>query len=156
MLALKNVLFTLLVPGTVAVVVPLLIVRGTDVRLEPSSWPGWVLVAIGLALYAWCLWNFATVGRGTPGPWDPTEKVVATGPYRWVRNPMYIAVLAVILGEAWLFSSWALAIYAAVVAAVVHTFIVVYEEPTLTEQFGDSYLTYRKQVSRWVPRPPRA
>jgi protein-S-isoprenylcysteine O-methyltransferase Ste14 len=154
LLAVKNVLFTLFVPGTVAVVVPMLITRGSNATLEPRLWPGWVLVGLGFALYAWCLWNFVTVGRGTPGPWDPTEKVVATGPYRWVRNPMYIAVLALILGEAWLFMSLALVVYAIVVAAIVHTFVVVYEEPTLTEQFGESYVSYRKQVSRWIPRPP--
>jgi len=155
LLALKNVLFTLFVPGTVAVLVPLLIVRATQPTIEPISWPGWLLIAAGLALYAWCLWNFATVGRGTPGPWDPTEKVVATGPYRWVRNPMYIAVLAVVLGEGWLFMSLALVAYALVVAAIVHTFVVVYEEPTLTDQFGASYVAYREQVRRWIPRPPR-
>jgi len=68
---------------------------------------------------------------------------------------MYIAVLTVVLGEALLFMSAALVIYAAIVAAVVHTFVVVYEEPTLTEQFGESYLAYRKDVRRWIPRPPR-
>ena len=154
-LALRNILFTLVVPGTVAVIVPLLIVRGSEPTLEPVTWPGALLIAMGLALYGWCLWNFATEGRGTPGPWDPTEKVVATGPYRWVRNPMYIAVLAVILGEAWLFKSAALVVYALVVGAVVHTFVVLYEEPTLTEQFGESYVAYRRAVRRWLPTPPR-
>ena len=155
LLALRNALFTLVVPGTVAVIVPLLIVRGTGVTLEPRSWPGWVLIALGVSLYAWCLWNFATVGRGTPGPWDPTAKVVATGPYRWVRNPMYLAVLTAILVEAWLFAALPLVVYAVAIAAIVHTFVVAYEEPTLTDQFGDSYVAYRQQVSRWIPRPPR-
>jgi protein-S-isoprenylcysteine O-methyltransferase Ste14 len=155
LLALKNVLFTLLVPGTVAVVVPWLIVWSSGAAMVPNSWPAAALIGLGLGLYAWCLWNFVTVGRGTPGPWDPTERVVATGPYRWVRNPMYIAVLCVIVGEAWLFMSLALVAYAIVVAAVVHTFVVAYEEPTLTEQFGESYVAYREQVSRWIPHPPR-
>jgi protein-S-isoprenylcysteine O-methyltransferase Ste14 len=155
LLVLRNLLFTVFVPGTVAVVVPLLIGRGSGATFEPSSYPGWLLIAGGVVLYAWCLWTFVTVGRGTPGPWDPTERVVATGPYLWVRNPMYIAVLSVILGEAWVFKSWVLVAYAIVVAAVVHTFVVVYEEPTLTEQFGESYVSYRKQVGRWIPRPPR-
>jgi protein-S-isoprenylcysteine O-methyltransferase Ste14 len=154
-LVVRNLLFTVFVPGTVAVVVPLLIVRGSRATFALSSYPGWLLIAAGVALYAWCLWNFLTVGRGTPGPWDPTERVVATGPYRWVRNPMYIAVVSVILGEAWIFVSWALVAYAIVVAAVVHTFVVAYEEPTLTEQFGESYVSYRKSVGRWIPRPPR-
>ena len=156
LLALKNAVFTLVVPGTVAVIVPLLIVRGTGVTLEPRSWPGWVLIVLGVSLYMGCLWNFATVGRGTPGPWDPTKKVVATGPYRWVRNPMYIAVLAVILGEAWLFTSLALVAYTVIVALIVHTFVVVYEEPRLTDQFGDSYVAYQQQVGRWIPRLSRS
>jgi len=155
LLALKNVLFTLLVPGTVAVLVPWLIARGSGATFESASWPGVALIAFGVALYAWCLWNFVTVGRGTPGPWDPTETVIATGPYRWVRNPMYIAVLAVIIGQAWLFMSLAIAVYALAIALIVHTFVVVYEEPTLTQQFGESYVTYRKEVRRWIPLPPR-
>ncbi len=154
LLALKNVLFTLLVPGTVAVVVPLLLVGVPLPAIQPVSWLGLVLIVPGVALYLWCLWNFATVGRGTPGPWDPTERVVAAGPYRWVRNPMYLAVLAVILGQAVLFNSLALVAYAAVVAVIVHTFVVVYEEPTLAEQFGESYISYRERVERWLPRPP--
>jgi protein-S-isoprenylcysteine O-methyltransferase Ste14 len=154
LLLLKNVLFTLLIPGTVAVLVPWLIVGGSRPSLEPISWPGWIVIAFGLALFSWCLWNFATVGRGTPGPWDPTQKVVVTGPYRWVRNPMYLAVLSVILGEGWIYTSPALVVYAAVVAVVVHTFVVVYEEPTLSDQFGERYITYREQVGRWLPRPP--
>ena len=154
LLVLKNVLFTLLVPGIVAVVVPLLLVGAPLPAIQPVSWLGLVLIVPGLVLYLWCLWHFAMVGRGTPGPWDPTEKVVATGPYRWVRNPMYLAVLAVILGQAWLFMSLALVAYAVVVAVVVHTFVVLYEEPTLAEQFGESYIAYREQVGRWLPRPP--
>ena len=86
LLLLKNVVFTLLVPGTVAVVVPWLIVRGSGAAMVANAWPAAALIGLGLALYAWCLWNFATVGRGTPGPWDPTEKVVATGPYRFVQT----------------------------------------------------------------------
>ena len=155
LLALKNVLFTILVPGSVAVVVPLLLVGVPLPAIQPLSWIGLVLIVPGLALYLWCLWNFATVGRGTPGPWDPAERVVATGPYRWVRNPMYLAVLAVILGQAVLVNSLALVAYAAVIAVIVHTFVVVYEEPTLAEQFGESYISYRERVGRWLPRPPR-
>src|SRR5215211_551380 len=150
LLVVRNVVFTVFVPGTVAVVVPLLIGSASGSTTEPNSYLGWLVIAGGVALYAWCLWNFVTVGRGTPGPWDPTERVIAAGPYLWVRNPMYIAVLAVILGEAWLLMSLALVVYAIVVAAVVHTFVVVYEEPTLTEQFGESYTDYRSKVSRWI------
>ena len=155
LLALKNAVFTLLVPGTAAVVVPWLVVRNAQPALDPISWPGAVMIALGVALYAWCLWNFATVGRGTPGPWDPPRRFVATGPYRWVRNPMYISALTVVTGEAWLFMSLPLAVYAALMFAVFHAFVVIYEEPTLAQLFDGEYVAYRQAVSRWIPRPPR-
>ncbi|HZC77232.1 MAG TPA: isoprenylcysteine carboxylmethyltransferase family protein, partial [Ktedonobacterales bacterium] len=82
--------------------------------------------------------------------------LVVQGPYRWVRNPMYIAVLAVVLGEALLFRSFLLVGYALLVWAIVHTFVVTVEEPSLRRQFGVSYEAYLRTVSRWVPRPPRA
>jgi protein-S-isoprenylcysteine O-methyltransferase Ste14 len=154
-LALKNAVFTFLAPGTVAVIVPWLIVRDSRPIVGIVSWLGAAVIGAGIALYLWCVWNFATVGRGTPAPWDAPRRFVATGPYRWVRNPMYIAVVTVVLGEAWLFASLPLAIYGLLVAAFFHGFVVLYEEPSLTDTFGDEYLAYRAAVSRWIPRPPR-
>src|SRR5262249_12531623 len=69
-----------------------------------AAWEAVPVIAAGAALYAWCVWNFAAVGDGTPGLWDAPRRVVVTGPYRWVRNPIYLAALLVVLGEAWLFS----------------------------------------------------
>jgi protein-S-isoprenylcysteine O-methyltransferase Ste14 len=153
-LAVRNAAFTFLVPGTVAVLVPWLIVRQPQPRSDLLGWLGALLILAGVALYVWCLWNFATVGRGTPGPWDPPTKFVATGPYRWVRNPMYIALISVIIGEASLFGSVPLVLYAALIAFVVHSFVMLYEEPMLARQFGQGYRAYRAAVNRWIPRWP--
>jgi protein-S-isoprenylcysteine O-methyltransferase Ste14 len=151
-LALRNLVFTFVVPGTAAVLVPLLILTGSEPA--PVAWPAAAVIALGGGLYAWCVWVFATVGRGTPAPWDAPRRFVAVGPYRWVRNPMYIAVLAVVIGEAWLFLWLPLLAYAAVLSLAFHLFVVGYEEPTLTQTFGETYLAYRRSVSRWVPKPP--
>ena len=90
--------------------------------------------------------------RGTPAPVAPTETLVVTGVYRFVRNPMYLAVLTIILGQALLFGSWGLVLYAAIVFAVVATFVKGYEEPALTRTYGEQYLEYRRNVPGWCPR----
>jgi protein-S-isoprenylcysteine O-methyltransferase Ste14 len=81
--------------------------------------------------------------------------LVAVGPYRWVRNPIYIAALLVIVGEAWLFVSLPLLEYAGAAAIFVHLFVIGYEEPTLRRRFGETYVEYLRTVPRWIPRPPR-
>ncbi|MCX6030019.1 MAG: isoprenylcysteine carboxylmethyltransferase family protein [Chloroflexi bacterium] len=152
-LLLKNLLFTLLVPGTVAVYVPLLIARGRSVTSQPPLLAAAVaLIGLGAGIYAWCLWDFASFGRGTPLPLDAPKKLVVRGLYRFTRNPMYIGVLSVVLGWTALFATGALLIYAAVVAIVVHTFVVRYEEPKLRALFGTEYDAYAAQVDRWLPR----
>ena len=113
------------------------------------------VIAAGAALYAWCVWNFAAVGNGTPGLWDAPSRVVATGPYRWVRNPIYIGALLVVLGESWLFASLPLLVYAGAMAVFCHLFVTGYEERTLSRRFGRAYLEYRRTVPRWIPRRPR-
>lgn len=154
-LLLKNLVFTLLVPGTVAVLIPWRIAS----RLPPTS--GWqralacVLLALGGVLYAWCVWDFARYGRGTPAPIDAPKKLVVRGLYRSTRNPMYLGVVSVILAWAVYFSSLKLAAYAAVVVTVFQLFILFYEEPHLEREFGSEYAAYRSQVARWLPRRPR-
>ncbi len=154
-LALRNVLFTVVVPGLGGVYVPWWILAHDGATPEPVVWPAVAVIALGAALYFWCLSLFATVGRGTPGPWDAPRRFVAVGPYRWVRNPIYIAALLVVVGEAWLFLSLPLLLYAGGLAVGVHLFVIGYEEPTLRRRFGDEYVTYRRHVRRWIPRPPR-
>jgi protein-S-isoprenylcysteine O-methyltransferase Ste14 len=151
----RNLLFTIVVPGAGAVWLPWWILTRSNPAAVPAAWPAATVIASGAALYLWCVWVFAVVGRGTPGPWDALRRVVATGPYRWVRNPIYLAALLVILGEAWLFLSPALLIYAAAMAILFHLFVIGYEERTLDRRFGDAYAEYRRTVPRWLPRPPR-
>jgi protein-S-isoprenylcysteine O-methyltransferase Ste14 len=154
-LAVRNLVFTVVVPGAGAVWAPWWILTRNGHTATPAAWVAVVVIAAGAALYLWCLWLFAAVGHGTPGPWDAPRRVVATGPYRWVRNPIYLAALLVVLGEAWLFLAPALLVYAAVMAVCCHLFVIGYEERTLRRRFGDDYAQYTRAVPRWIPRPPR-
>jgi protein-S-isoprenylcysteine O-methyltransferase Ste14 len=122
---------------------------------QPVVRPAIILTGLGVALYLWCLWYFATVGRGTPGPWDAPRRVVDIGPYGWVRNPMYLSVFLVVASETLLFLSVPLLVYLGVIALIVQLFVGAYEEPTMTERFGDGYSAYLRRVPRWIPRPPR-
>ena len=153
-LAVRNVIFTLIVPASGAVYLPWLVLTAGGRAPRPLVWPAVIVIAAGVALYLWCLWNFATVGRGTPGPWDPPRRFVATGAYRYVRNPMYISAALVIGGETLLFVSVPLLIYLVGFFLVVHAFVIGYEEPTLARLFGDDYAAYRRAVPRWIPRLP--
>jgi protein-S-isoprenylcysteine O-methyltransferase Ste14 len=151
----RNLAFTIVIPGLGGVLVPWWILENHGHAPTAATWAAIPVIAAGAALYAWCVWNFAAVGGGTPGPWDAPSRVVAAGPYRWVRNPIYIAALLVVLGEAWLFTSLALLVYAGIMAVVFHLFVTGYEEPALGRRFGPTYAEYRRTVPRWLPRPPR-
>ncbi len=153
-LLIRNVLFTIVVPGAGAVWIPRSILLRTDGTIDPRAWYAVVLIAAGFGLYLWCVSLFGRVGRGTPGPWDAPRRFVVVGPYRWVRNPMYVAVLTVVLGEAWLFLSSPLVVYAGVLAVGFHLFVTGYEERTLRRRFGEEYVAYLRTVPRWIPRAP--
>jgi len=157
MVALKTLMFTILVPGTVAGVVPWLLLSWSAeaVSFTPSVWMvGLFPLLLGVGLYFWCAGAFTFIGKGTPAPIDAPKFLVREGPYQWVRNPMYLAVLSTILGEALLFHSLRLFGYALLVGVVVHLFVVFVEEPSLRRQFGESYETYLRTVPRWLPRSP--
>lgn len=157
-LALRNLLFTVVVPGAGGVWIPWWTLTRGDATFQPVAWHAVVVVVViaaGAALYLWCLWAFALVGRGTPGPWDAPPRFVAVGPYRWVRNSIYIAALLVVTGEAWLFRSSPLLAYTGAMATFFHLYVTCSEEPGLRRRFGDTYEQYQRTVSRWVPRPPR-
>jgi protein-S-isoprenylcysteine O-methyltransferase Ste14 len=154
-LAVRNLLFAVVVPGLGAVCIPWWILTRGRATSEPVEWNAVALIAVGATLYLSCLWMFAVVGRGPPGPWDPPRRFVAVGPYRWVRNPIYIAALLVVLGEAWLFLSLPLLKYAAAMAILFHLFVIGHEEPTLHRRFGEAYAEYLRTVPRWIPRWPR-
>jgi len=153
-LFLKNLLFTVLIPGTVGVYVPL--------RLA-GSWRGastqdWLLAAplllAGAFIYFWCLWNFAVTGRGTPAPIDPPKKLIVRGPHKYVRNPMYLGVLSVVFGWAVLFRSPEILLYGIGVALMFHLVVLAIEEPSLRRLFGDEYEEYCRSVRRWIPAKP--
>jgi protein-S-isoprenylcysteine O-methyltransferase Ste14 len=113
---------------------------------------GVVVGASGAALALWCIATFIVIGRGTPAPFDPPRLLVVAGPYRLVRNPMYIGAALALAGAALFYESWALLGYCAVFLLVMHLFVVVYEEPTLRATFGAAYVTYCERVRRWWPR----
>jgi protein-S-isoprenylcysteine O-methyltransferase Ste14 len=154
-LFLKNLLFTLVVPGTVAVYLPLRLVGDRPAASGPVSAAAGLVLAAGACIYGWCVWDFATFGRGTPAPIDAPKKLVVRGLYRDTRNPMYVGVLTVILGWALLFRALELVLYALVVGAGFQTFIVLYEEPHLRAIFGSEYRQYCARVGRWLPRVRR-
>lgn len=154
-LVVRNLLFTVVVPGTGGAWIPWLILTRRGSTASPAAWQAVIVIALGAALYIWCVCLFAVVGRGTPGPWDAPRRVVAAGPYRWVRNPIYLAALLVVLGEAWLFLSLPLVLYAAALAISFHLLVTGYEEPMLRRRFGDTYVEYVRTVPRWIPRRPR-
>jgi protein-S-isoprenylcysteine O-methyltransferase Ste14 len=154
--ALGTIVFVLLVPGTALVLIPYLL-TGWRLAQPLLGWNAtrWLGVALlVLALPIWVLFNlhFVVEGHGTPAPVAPPERLVVGGPFRWVRNPGYVAGIALLVGQALLFGSLALLVYAAGIFLAFHLFVVFYEEPTLRRQFGAEYEAYCRAVPRWIPR----
>ena len=151
--AFGSLLFLLVAPGVVAGLIPWWL-TGWD--LEPASpvirGAGVALIALGTGFLLHAFTRFAIEGLGTPAPAAPTERLVVGGIYRYVRNPMYLAVGATIVGQSLLLGRPELLAYAAAFGAVVFCFVRLYEEPTLAEQFGSSYEAYRRSVPAWLPR----
>lgn len=113
--------------------------------------PGFVIATCGAILALSCIVLFVRAGRGTPAPFDPPREFVASGPYRYVRNPMYIGGLSVILGAGLMLRSASIACLALIFTVVIHLFVVFYEEPALERRFGSSYRSYTHSVRRWLP-----
>jgi len=113
---------------------------------------GGLLLAVALPVLVSAFLRFVRDGLGTPAPVAPTERLVVTGAYRYVRNPMYVAVIAAIVGQALLLGQTVLLYYAALVALLVVSFVRLYEEPVLFRQFGEQYEAYRRAVPGWWPR----
>ncbi len=113
---------------------------------------GMIIGTIGAAIAAWCILTFATSGKGTPAPFDPPRRLVIVGPYRAVRNPMYIGAGLALLGAAIFYGSWPLLGYAVVFCFASHLFVLLYEEPALRRTFGEDYEAYCRRVKRWWPR----
>ena len=153
---LGSFVFFLVAPGTIAGLVPYLLSRW---RIQPpllgvpaGRIVGGIVLAMGVAGLVECFGRFAIKGHGTPAPIAPPENLVVSGLYRHVRNPIYVAVVCAIVGQALLFGSVMLLEYAGAVWLLFHVFVLGYEEPTLQRQFGSSYAAYRANVRRWWPR----
>jgi protein-S-isoprenylcysteine O-methyltransferase Ste14 len=154
MILVRTLIFTLLVPGTVAAWLPVyLLASSGELRIpEPGPrWLGVIPVMAGAAAYLWCAWGFSFTGKGTPGPWDPPRHLVVRGLYRLTRNPMYVAVTLVLLGEVAFFGSRVLFMYTLAVVLMFHLRVVYFEEPTMRRIFGAAYEEYCRAVPRWVP-----
>jgi protein-S-isoprenylcysteine O-methyltransferase Ste14 len=152
---LGSAVFLVLAPGIVAGLAP----RWISGRGADSTSPGWPLQAVGVLFIAAgalvlldSFARFALQGLGTPAPVFPTRHLVVTGLYRYVRNPMYLAVVSVILGQGLLLGSIPVLAYGAVVWLAMHLFVLLYEEPTLHAAFGGEYGKFCASVPRWIPR----
>jgi protein-S-isoprenylcysteine O-methyltransferase Ste14 len=151
-----TLLFLVVAPGVVGVFVPWQLTGWRSAG--PPMWLeilGWSLLASGAVVLLAAFGRFAIEGLGTPAPVAPTEKLVVGGLYRYVRNPMYLAVAAVILGQAAVLGRWVLVTYAVVFGVIVWSFVHWYEEPTLRERFGADYEAYLRTVPGWWPRRRR-
>ena len=144
-----------LLPGMAVVVVPaLILILGDSPEFSLlRTIAGALLIGAGFAIWLWTVRLFAAIGRGTLAPWDPTQHLVAEGPYAHMRNPMITALLAVLVGEALLFGSTGIAIYAAGFLVVNHLWFVLAEEPASERRLGAEYTAYKERVPRWIPRP---
>jgi protein-S-isoprenylcysteine O-methyltransferase Ste14 len=155
MIWLRTLLFALTFVAIMLVLVPRWIL-GADGRAHlaagPARYGAGALVGVGVALMVWCWYEFTTRGRGTPLPLDPPRRLVVAGPYQYVRNPMYVAAILVLLGQAIFHAAASLLWYAAGFALAAHALVVGYEERSLAHRFGADYAAYRAAVGRWLPR----
>jgi protein-S-isoprenylcysteine O-methyltransferase Ste14 len=159
---LRHLLSILLLPTLFVIVVPAWL-RASFSAID-TRWPGvsrlvWLpqlaailLFLLGFFLFSWCLLLFVRVGRGTLAPWDPTRNLVASGPYRVVRNPMIGGVALMLFAEALYWGSWLTGFWASFFVLANHTYFVLSEEPGLERRFGDAYRAYKASVPRWLPR----
>ena len=158
MLALRSIFFTLVIPGTITVLIPYLIVSRTGATF-PDAWTPLNILAlvpmlVGAGILLRCIWDFAAKGRGTLAPVDPPRELVVQGLFCQVRNPMYLGVLLLLLGEALFFRSAGLLQYSAAWFFIVNLVVLFYEEPALRRRFGESYQHHTRLVHRWVPSRP--
>jgi protein-S-isoprenylcysteine O-methyltransferase Ste14 len=146
--------FAAAMPGVVAGLLPYLISGGWHSASPPLALQivGAVLLAVGMGVLAHTVMHFVIEGVGTPFPAAPTQNLVVGGLYRYVRNPMYLAVIAIILGQAAILGSMSLVVYAAIFWLIVASFVRFHEEPTLASKYGEQYAAYRRAVRAWLPR----
>lgn len=161
-MVLRHFLSILVLPFMVVVGVPYWLLTNfakNDFRWGNSGLIVWlprslgaIFLVVGFLLFSWCVFLFAKVGQGTLAPWDPTRNLVATGPYRIVRNPMISGVALVLIGQTLLWGSWLVGLWAFLFVCINHAYFVFLEEPGLERRFGESYHRYKTNVPRWLPR----
>lgn len=151
----RAVTYAALFIGLVLIYVPARLLSWSGiVRPEAIDLPkiaGMVMGVAGGAVALWCIFTFAFAGRGTPAPFDPPRRLVIEGPYRFVRNPMYIGAGLALAGAAFFYKSLPILSYTGLFFLATHLFVVWYEEPTLRRTFGEEYGAYCKKVRRWWP-----
>ena len=153
-------LFSLILPVTITVIIPVLVILGFNNHLLAfdSALSGTILalgtflLVLGLGFVIYTNQAFFRVGKGTLAPWDPPKKMVVAGAYKYVRNPMISGVLMIVLGEALIFASIELFVLVILFFIVNHVYFVYLEEPGLIKRFGEDYVLYKKNVPRWIPR----
>jgi len=157
----RAVTYATLFVGFLLVFVPGRVLEWSGVRrpatLGLTQVLGLAVVVVGGAVALWCILTFVFVGKGTPAPFDPPRRLVVRGPYRFVRNPMYIGAALALAGAALFYGSWPLLAYTAAFLLITQLFVLLYEEPTLRRMFGAEYEEYCRRVKRWWPtreRPP--
>jgi len=150
-LFLKSLVFTLIVPGTVAVILPTLITENNQLGSEWFNLSGLLLMAVAFVIYLWCVWDFVKWGKGTPAPIDAPKVLVIRGLYQYTRNPMYVAVLLFLIGWNLLYMLPDLLLYTGVVGLIFQLLVVFYEEPILMRVFATEYQDYKATVNRWLP-----
>lgn len=147
-------MYTLLQPGTITVLLPYLILKMFEVevaiRLSIQLFSALLLLVSGLLLFLWSIYTFSKFSDGTISPFDPSKKLVTSGPYQYSRNPMYVAILFTLFGEALLFSSCYLFLYSLIICLLFYLFIVLHEEPRQSKLFGEDYVRYTQRVNRWI------
>jgi len=153
MTALKSFFFLIFVPGLFVGYVPFaFLMNGSYIDtgfLIYLALPLWV---VGGVMILWCFWDFLVKGKGTPAPIDPPKELVVTGLYNYVRNPMYVGVLLMLIAHFLWFGFVALLVYLVFFFLAFHIFVLRYEEPTLKKMFGKAYEAYIRRVPRWIPK----
>ena len=154
-LLLRNLFFTIIQPGVVAGLIPFLIAREEFRNLfsQPFEYYQWIAIVIilaGVSIFLHCVYLFAKFGKGTLSPIDPTKRLVIRGMYKYSRNPMYLAMLMILLGETILLRSFNLAVYMFIIAIAFYLFVVFHEEPGLQSEYGYEYKDYKERVRRWI------
>ena len=152
MKSLLKQIFSFILPVTVVVIIPWWIEKNSTIHAGLYPIFGMTLIVVGLIIMTLTISSFIRVGKGTLAPWSPPKKLVIKGLYRYVRNPMIMGVLVVLLGEALTLSSKNIVIWAGEFFIINVIYFIIYEEPNLEKRFGEEYREYKKHVSMWLPR----